>query len=288
MKRYQPWFEEHIIYVLAGIAFIGLILSTVLASLDPNPLGFTIEPDSRPLIYDLCLAYLAGVIFHFLVVVLPERRKRRATMIAVGDRLTVIAREGLRFMSDLEIIARCPRVRPVTKEHVFKVMSALNENEALEEFMSLRLSHSRKAYDQIVPYMASLPPQIQLILQRENRSIVHHLYNLPNTRALNQLTLRNLRAEYKVINSKGVVVRKHHRRSVRYICDYLDVTQELTTALSHDRDYFAYSIQPLPKSIYGVWDYIWVDPDTREEILSNRYKEYPPTAFSDLPMDKLT
>lgn len=37
MKRYLQWLEEHIIYVLVGIALIGLILSTVLASPDLNP-----------------------------------------------------------------------------------------------------------------------------------------------------------------------------------------------------------------------------------------------------------
>lgn len=275
LKRCLQWLESPGVHILAVISLIGVIGTTVVGSIEPNPLGFDIEPDSRPIYYDLCLAYLTGYFFHILVVVLPERHKREALMGALQGPLMVIANGGVDMVKDLETIAHCPHTRPITEDHLEKVCMALNDNEAVRRFISIRLTHSKIAYNQLVPYMASLPLELQIRLQREHQVWLHRFYPEVDTRTIpNDYDLRK---EVVVLTDKGTTERKIIEGVHSFIWHYLLATKAVHAEIEK-HDYIAH---PRTGGISATKRFAYAYQDLNPV-------EYPPTALSRAPLDSFS
>lgn len=69
--RTLGWASDVGIHVVAGIASITLIATTLIAN---NDWGFKVEPYDRPILYDLSLGILAAYLFNILVITIPRYR----------------------------------------------------------------------------------------------------------------------------------------------------------------------------------------------------------------------
>jgi hypothetical protein len=75
MSADLAWARHHLVSILAVVAAVAVLSSWVLdVFVGLKPIG------TLPVVYDLALAYLIGRLVHLLAVVIPERRKVRASV----------------------------------------------------------------------------------------------------------------------------------------------------------------------------------------------------------------
>lgn len=166
--------KRHLVSILAVVAALGVLISWVLDVI------FRLKPISTlPIMYDLCLAYLIGWLFHWLVVVIPERRRVRSIMQTLSGNLMMIANNGADLIRDLEFLGRCPQ-RPVTRDHVFKICVANDNTDSMGMYMSARLSVARDAYSRVTPFLASLPHDVAVAIQEVDQQFINLSYNVPD------------------------------------------------------------------------------------------------------------
>ena len=170
---------RHVVNGLAILAMATVAASTVLAS---SNLEVPFEPNSRPWVYDLSLAYLAGWIFNLLVVVLPRRRQRQALYLALRGSLYMVANSGRDLIRDLEFIGLCPE-RPITYQHTELVCRANNDNEHLKELIAQRLTFSRDAFVAIVPHLTVIDSDLAVALQVVQQNFLHVSLGVTSTSA---------------------------------------------------------------------------------------------------------
>lgn len=173
MKRFNHWLERRGIHYIAGF-FLVVLVSTSAISCSPQevPQPGTQHVDPEPLLYDLSLGILAAYMFNHLVVVLPAKRREGSRLRSLYKPLMTITNNGVDLIRELERIGRCPHNR-ITEEHLTKVLAAVPNNLAVRHHILKRFIEAEQAYQDIVPYAADLPLDLQEILQRENQSLMH-------------------------------------------------------------------------------------------------------------------
>lgn len=142
-----------LVHVLAGAALLAVLWSAfdVYIRGEPAP--------QLPVLYDLSLAYLTGWLFHVLVIVLPERRRAREIVKSVETPLIEMTAVGKILVDSLTYIGLCPD-KEATLEHVTRVCTANNYNDATNNFIREVLSVAREAYARLEPRITQLPPDV--------------------------------------------------------------------------------------------------------------------------------
>lgn len=154
LRNGWSWFvHSGLVHVLAAVSAAFIIFEVVRG----NFLSETVPP--LPILYDLPLAYLTGWIFHLLVVTLPERRKRRDIVETVSSALIDMSCVGQMLIGSLTYLGLCPE-RPVSRDHVTKVCTANNRNDATEEAIKDVLVVARESFARVEPLLTQLPPEI--------------------------------------------------------------------------------------------------------------------------------
>ena len=174
MKAFLDWLGPRTVLILAILAAVGVSLSwtlDVFAGL--KPIG------TLPLIYDLCLAYLTGWVFHVLVVVWPERRRSQSLVSTLRGNLMMIANNGADLLRDLEFLGRCPE-KTITRGHVLRVCTANNDNDATRRLLTERLSVARDAYRRAAPFLASLPHDVAMAIQVVDQQFLNLALDVPD------------------------------------------------------------------------------------------------------------
>jgi len=160
MRGFRKWSVERTVNAL-GVVALAIVLVTWGFDLYLNLVPF----GHVPVVYDLALAYLAGWVFHLLVVVRPERKKLRQLKGALRSPLMLIANNGRDLIRDLEWIGTCP-VLDITKSHVEKVSTAISRGISGDNYLKSRLSVARSSFQTIEPYLTLLPLELTTALQR--------------------------------------------------------------------------------------------------------------------------
>lgn len=181
MRRIQSWIERWLervgIHVIA-LASLATFICTTVASYTPEdvpPPGVQ-QVNPEPWLYDLSLGLLAAYVFNYVVVELPAKRRQASRLLALSTPLRVTACNGQDLIRDLERIAKCP-ANPITREHLAKVLAALNDNPHVNAHIAERLSQAEAAYADIIPYAADLPLDLQEALQHENQNFLHEYFH---------------------------------------------------------------------------------------------------------------
>lgn len=284
-NRLWKWVSANMVNIWAVVAVLLVIITTTVSLVQTPPSPE--EPQGLPWLYDLALAYIAGWIFHYLVVVIPEKRKERALLRALRGHLLLIAENGHDLIRDLERIAHCP-ARAITTDHITKVLTALNDTPAVRAFIASRFRITQEAYDSLIPYMSSLPLPLQVALQRENQRHIHNVfrddYDPTAKHSLNQLSKES--KDVQTLLEFPVTVpfakREHFGDWTVVFEDYYKSTEAVKVEL--------------PKHVLEGDDQpdSFIPATSKKRLLyqpgkdrQNEYFEYPPTATSDKPLSQL-
>lgn len=155
MDRLRGWVRDHIVDVLAVVSLLIVAGMWYLERVLEDDLAGT-----RSIILDLALAYLAGWLFHLLVVVLPERRRQRRLFATIGYDLMVIADSGRAIVHALEFVGECPEPEVATAEHVHLVCVANNRNDETMEVIAEMAARARQSFALVEPLLVSLPSEV--------------------------------------------------------------------------------------------------------------------------------
>lgn len=292
--RTSRFVETKAIHALALAAFIILTFTTIVNWISETTAGERAQPSSTPLIYDLCLAYLAAYAFHFLVVVIPERKKVDSTFIVLEFYLVLIARNARLLITELEFITRSPH-KGMSYNHISKVLMAANDNEAVRYHIGLTLNRSRLAFRHIEPFLPNLPLSLQIALQNEQNRPIYHQFphsedrDMRNAATLNEevyadpaVAMNKSGKTYK-LDEEGNVTwekfgrRRHLARYATYFEDYANATISLVDEIEMlKRRTSNYSREHL-RQVEPVEPFRFPGIHAPDKI------RYPATAESDLP-----
>ena len=169
-KRFMSflrWASDVGIHVIAGIAFIILVATTLIGN---NDWGFKVEPDDRPILYDLSLGILAAYFFNILVINIPRYRRRRETYSLMIYNLTELVRSGHHLLRSLELISRSPRRPKLDKDHLYKVLGSTPDNETVHALFRYDLGRILAHAEVVAPHTEHLGPDIHVAVMRIQQS----------------------------------------------------------------------------------------------------------------------
>jgi hypothetical protein len=270
---------NHIVDGLAILALGAAVTSAVLASVD---LSIAVEPNSRPWIYDLSLAYLAGWIFNLLVVLLPRRRQRRALYSALRGSFYMMANSGKDLVRDLEFIGMCPE-REITNQHVELVCRANSYNADLTEMIAQRLTYSRDAFVSIVPHLTVIDSDLAVALQKVQQNFLHTAVGMTSSSThQSDAQPSDMRKESVIhtLRSDGPPAASRHSFHgwTSLVWDYYTQTQRVRELL--EPHFASKSTRPdesslrAPERVFIFHNHVPNEP-------GYPFAEYPPTAYSE-------
>lgn len=274
---FLKWVESTGIHVIAGIAALTLVATTVIGA---NQFGFKIESDDRPVLYDLSLAILTAYFFNLLVITIPHHRKQREIYSLVFMDLDAVQRRANDLIIMLHVIARCPVNKFPDYLHLVGVLLRTPYNDTVLATIRYELDSVNRALARIESYSEVLGSDMHVALGRlrdsdlndlvkdvEPKRIYHtELDAARTTRArrtdlpfpqldLSPLTMAdNVKDFYDIWKSANAIKRNLHRRK-----HWLPYPHEYNSMLS--------AVSELGHPDSPMWDL--VDPEYP-------YKEFPP------------
>ncbi|TQJ35769.1 hypothetical protein [Arthrobacter sp. SLBN-122] len=157
------WASDVGIHVIAGIAFITLVATTLIGN---NDWGFKVEPNDRPIFYDLSLGILAAYFFNLLVITIPRYRQRRETYALMIYNLTQLVRSGHHLLRSLELISRSPRCPKFNRDHFQKVLTSVPENETVRALFRYDIARVLTNAAVVANHTENLGPDIHTAITR--------------------------------------------------------------------------------------------------------------------------
>lgn len=289
-SRPDPRLLTHAVHVLVGIAFVLLVASTILSSVENPPI--TLEPDTRPFVYDLSLAILGAWIFQLLLISLPTRHKLKRYFKVFRPQLFTIAESGRQLFRDFEFISRCPQQSPPTPEHIKAVLMATNLNPATKKLMDSKMAATWTALEDLTPVAQYLSEDIQHEIQalRQN-PLVRSARDVQGW----QITLDEARAEVTQrwdphMNHQDNYVRETWDSFASDFIEYYEATQIIANEIRKSRtplkntDRIWSNEQELT---YPLWEWDAKAKGNDPEGERYPYTDYPPTANNFAPLDIL-